>query len=69
MYIIKEKEFLDKPLNKEEIRLVALRKSLYQAESLGAKYDIGERIKTLKEGLVASGRYKFFQGEIRYASY
>jgi len=56
MYIIKEKEFLDKPLNKEEIRLVALRKSLYQAVGLGAKYDIGERIKTLKEGLVILSR-------------
>jgi len=74
MHIIKEKRFLNgllitKRPNKEEIRLVALRKSLVKAESLGEKLDIGESIKVLKKGLVASGRYKRYDGEIHNPSF
>jgi len=68
MHIMKEKEFINEPRTKAESRLIALRKSLIQADSLGAKHDIGIKIKALKEELVSSGRYKFFQGEVRYAS-
>ena len=69
MHIIKEKQFLTKRLNKEEIRLEALRKSLVKAESLGEKLDIGESIKGLKKGLVASGLYKRYDGEIHNPSF
>jgi hypothetical protein len=69
MHIIKEKRFLGQRANKEEIRLIVLRQSLIKANSLGEKHDIGENIKALKEGLVASGRYKRFEGEIYNAPF
>ena len=69
MHIIKEKRFLGQRANKEEIRLIVLRQSLIKANSLGEKHDIGESIKVLKKGLVASGLYKRYDGEIHDPSF
>ena len=63
MHIIKEKQYKEAPLNKEEKDLIKLRIELVKEPSNVKKADIGLLIQAVKKELVKSGRYKYYAGD------
>jgi len=66
MHIIKVKKYIGSPQVQAEKDLELLRRELIKEPDLVKKGEIGKKIRTVKEGMVESGRYHYFGGEKAY---
>ena len=63
MHIIKVKKYIGSPQVQEERDLESLRRALIKESDLVKKGEIGKKIRSVKEGMVESGRYHYYGGE------
>jgi len=66
MQIIKGKKHIGSPQVQAEKDLELLRRALIKEPDLVEKGEIGKKIRTIKEGMVESGRYHYYGGEKAY---